>query len=328
MTTTTTPTDQQPETQGHQQTSKKVAAEVNRQAKREAWVRRAPLLPGLLFTIIVTQLPFVVTVILSFRRWDGDNPRLSGWTLRNYNRVFQDEDILSALWHTVVLTVSVVLITLLLGLAIALLLNRRFRGRGAVRTMMIAPFLIVPVAAATFFRYGVFDASNGLLAGIVTSVKRIFDPDAAAASVSIASSNPMLTVIITLVWQWTPFMTLILLAGLQSRPADILEAAAVDGASPWQVFRSLTLPHMQQYLELAGLLGAIYIIQNFDAVFTLTPLNPQTENLPYLIFRTIQADSDYGLASAQGVVVVVLTIVIATFALRTVSSLFKEENAR
>lgn len=328
MTTATSPTDQQSETHGHEQTSKKVAAEVNRRAKREGWVRRAPLLPGLLFTVIVTQLPFLVTIVLSFRRWDGDRPNLSGWTLRNYEQVFKDEDILSALWHTVVLTVSVVLISLVFGLCIALLLNRKFRGRAAVRTMMIAPFLIVPVAAATFFRYGVFDASNGLLAGILTSVKRIFDPDAAAATISIASSHPMLTVIITLVWQWTPFMTLILLAGLQSRPGDILEAAAVDGATPWQVFRNLTLPHMQQYLELAGLLGAIYIIQNFDAVFTLTPLNPQTENLPYLIFRTIQADSDYGLASAQGVVVVVLTIVVATFALRTVSSLFKEENAR
>ncbi|MTD14426.1 ABC transporter permease subunit [Nakamurella sp. YIM 132087] len=308
--------------------SASAVADATRRAKKEAWLRRAPLLPGLIFTIIVTQLPFVVTIVLSFRRWDADRPRLSGWTLRNYQEVFSDSGILSAMWHTVILTVSVVVISLVFGLGIALLLNRTFRGRGAVRTMMIAPFLIVPVAAATFFRYGVFDASNGLLAGIVTSFKRIFDPDAAAATISIAESQPMLTIIITLVWQWTPFMTLILLAGLQSRPGDILEAAAVDGANGWQVFRSLTMPHMRQYLELAGLLGAIYIIQNFDAVFTLTPLNPQTENLPYLIFRTIQADSDYGLASAQGVVVVILTIVIATFALRTVSSLFKEENAR
>lgn len=194
--------------------------------------------------------------------------------------------------------------------------------------MMIAPFLIVPVAAATFFRYGIFDASNGLLAGIATWFNRIFDPNAAPSTVSIAEAHPMLTVIITLVWQWTPFMTLILLAGLQSRPGDILEAAAVDGANPWQVFVSLTMPHMRQYLELAGLLGAIYIIQNFDAVSTLTPLNPQTQNLPYLIFQTIRSDSDYGLASAQGVVVVIGTLIIATFALRTVSSLFKEENAR
>jgi sorbitol/mannitol transport system permease protein len=302
--------------------------DARRREKREAWSRRMPLLPGLIFAIVVTQLPFIVTIVLSFRRWDADRPKISGWTLRNYEQVFSDSEILSAMWHTVVLTVSVVLISLVLGLCIALLLNRTFRGRGAVRTMMIAPFLIVPVAAATFFRYGVFDASNGLLAGIITSVKRIFDPNAPAATISIAEQHPMLTIIITLVWQWTPFMTLILLAGLQSRPGDILEAAAVDGASTWQIFRSLTMPHMRQYLELAGLLGAIYIIQNFDAVFTLTPLNPQTQNLPYLIFRTIQSESDYGLASAQGVVVVIITIVIATFALRTVSSLFKEENKR
>lgn len=320
MTATLNPPDTGP--------SAAAVADATKRAKREGWLRRGPLLPGLIFTILVTQLPFLVTIVISFRRWDADRPDRSGWTLRNYQEVFTDSSILTATWNTVRLTVSVVLISLVLGLCIALLLNRSFRGRGAVRTMMIAPFLIVPVAAATFFRYGVWDASNGLIAGIITSVKRIFDPNAAAATISIAEQYPMLTVIITLVWQWTPFMTLILLAGLQSRPGDILEAAAVDGATGWQVFRHLTLPHMRQYLELAGLLGAIYIIQNFDAVFTLTPLNPNTTNLPYLIYRTIQADSDYGLASAQGVVVVVLTLIIATFALRTVSSLFKEENAR
>ncbi len=308
--------------------SEAAVADATRRAKKENWERRIPLMPGLLFTVIVTQLPFVLTIIFSFRRWDADRPRISGWTLRNYQKVFTDPDILAAAWHTIELTVSVVLISLVFGLCIALLLNRKFRGRGAVRTMMIAPFLIVPVAAATFFRYGVFDASNGLLAGLVTTVHRIFDPNAPLATVDIAEQHPMLTIIITLVWQWTPFMTLILLAGLQSRPGDILEAAAVDGAGSWNMFRYLTMPHMRQYLELAGLLGSIYIIQNFDAVFTLTPLNPQTQNLPYLIYRTIQSDSDYGLASAQGVIVVIFTIVIATFALRTVSSLFRQENAR
>ena len=87
----------------------------------------------------------------------------------------------------------------------------------------------------------------------------------------------------------------------------------------------MTLPHMRQYLELAGLLGAIYIIQNFDAVFTITPLSISTENLPNKIYQTIFSANDNGLASAQGVIIVIGTIVIATFALRTVSSLFKEE---
>ncbi len=309
------------------ETSAAVAQRVNSRAKRDAWLRRGPLLPALIFTIVVTQLPFLVAIVFAFRRYDADRPKVSGWTLRNFEQVFTNKAILQDMWHTVQLVVVVILVSLLFGLGIALLLNRKFPGRGAVRTMMIAPFLIVPVAAALFFRYGVFDAQNGLLSGLVTMVNRVFHPGAAASTVTLVSQHPLLAVEIQLIWQWTPFMTLILLAGLQSRPGDVIEAAAVDGATPWQTFRFLTMPHMRQYLELAGLLGSIYIIQNFDAVYTLTPLNPRTENLPYLIFNTINSANDYGLASAQGVVIVIATIVIATFALRTVSSLFKEENA-
>ncbi len=305
-----------------------VAKEVNRKAKRDAWLRRGPLLPALVFTVVVTQLPFLVTIYFAFRRYDADRPKIKGWTLRNFQQVLTNQTILQDMWHTVQLVLIVVLVSLAFGLGIALLLNRQFPGRGAVRTMMIAPFLIVPVAAALFFRYGIFDAQNGLLSGIVTTINHWFHPGAVASTVTLVSQHPLLAVEIELIWQWTPFMTLILLAGLQSRPGDVLEAASVDGASPWQSFRFLTMPHMRQYLELAGLLGSIYIIQNFDAVYQLTPLNPQTENLPYLIFNTINSDNDYGLASAQGVVIVIATIVIATFALRTVSSLFNEENSR
>ena len=159
-------------------------------------------------------------------------------------------------------------------------------------------------------------------------VNHWFHPGAPPSTSTLVSKHPMLAVQIALIWQWTPFMTLILLAGLQSRPGDILEAASVDGAKGWQMFRYLTLPHMRQYLELSGLLGSIYIIQNFDYVYTLTKDNPDTQNIPYLIYKTISPGNDYGLASAQGVIIVIVTIVIATFALRTVSSLFREENAR
>ena len=302
---------------------------VNKKAKREAWLRRIPLLPALIFTIIVTQTPFIFTILFSFRRWNIDHPELDQWwTFRNYKRVFTDETILADLWHTAQFTIVIVLVSLILGLGIALLLNRKFWGRGAIRTFMIAPFLIVPVAASLFWRYGMFDAQQGLISGIETMVNRIFHPGAPASTSTLISQHPLLGVEIAMIWQWTPFMTLILLAGLQSRPGDILEAAAVDGANGWQVFKSLTLPHMRQYLELAGLLGSIYIIQNFDFVYTLTKDNPDTENVPYLIYKTISPGSDYGLASAQGVVIVIATIVIATFTLRTVSSLFREENAR
>ena len=121
-------------------------------------------------------------------------------------------------------------------------------------------------------------------------------------------------------------LTLILLAGLQSRPGDVMEAAAVDGAGTWQTFVSMTMPHMRRYLELAGLLGTIYIIQQFDSVFTLTAGAYDTANLPYTIYQTLYNAQDYGLASAQGVIVVIGSIILATLVLRNLSSLFEEEH--
>jgi ABC-type glycerol-3-phosphate transport system permease component len=103
-------------------------------------------------------------------------------------------------------------------------------------------------------------------------------------------------VIFALVWQWTPFMMLILLAGLQGRPLDVIEAARIDGANSWQIFRSMTLPHLRQYLELGALLGSIYIVQNFDAVFTITSGGLGTANLPYTIYQIFyQATTTAGL---------------------------------
>ena len=122
-----------------------------KQALRRAgdWARRAPLLPALIFLIIVTQLPFVGTLVISFMNWNAYYPDERGFTgVDNYRRVLTDVNTRDSIITTIQLTVSVVVISLVLGLLIALLLDRAFRGRGIVRTMMITPFLVVPVAAA------------------------------------------------------------------------------------------------------------------------------------------------------------------------------------
>ena len=292
------------------------------------WARRAPLLPALIFTIIVTQLPFVVTLIVSFMDWNAYYPDERGFAgFGNYASVLTDVNMRRAIWVTVVLTVVVVLVSLLLGMVIALLLDRQFRGRGVVRTMMITPFLIVPVAAALLWKHALFNPEYGLLNGLLTALWRLFGSDNPPQPDWITMA-PLVSVEVALIWQWTPFMMLILLAGLQSRPLDVIEAARIDGASSWQIFRYMTFPHLRRYLELGGLLGAIYIVQNFDAVFTITSGGLGTANLPYVIYQTFYQAHDYGRASAAGVVVVIGTIVIATLALRTVSTLFQEENAR
>jgi sorbitol/mannitol transport system permease protein len=207
---------------------------------------------------------------------------------------------------------------------IALLLDRKFTGRGAVRTMMIAPFLVVPVAAALVWKHAILNPVYGLINGTITWIWNLFGASNPPQPDWI-STFPLATIELALIWQWTPFMMLILLAGLQSRPLDVIEAARIDGAGAWQIFRYMTFPHLRQYLELGALLGSIYIVQTFDTVFTITSGGLGTANLPYTIYETFYQAHDYGLASAAGVVVVIGTIIIATFALRTVSSLFREE---
>ncbi|WP_328473199.1 carbohydrate ABC transporter permease [Streptomyces sp. NBC_00448] len=292
---------------------------------RGAWARRAPLLPALVFMIVVTQLPFVGTLVISFMRWNALDPSDKGFTgLDNYKEEFTDPQLRSALTTTVVLTVTVVLVSLVLGLGLALLMDRKFPGRGAVRTLLITPFLVVPVASALLWKHALYNATYGFINGSLTWIWSLFGSDSAPQP-DWLSTSPKLAVEASLIWQWTPFMMLILLAGLQSRPTDVVEAARVDGAGSWDIFRYLTFPHLRRYLELAALLGTVYVVQNFDAVFTLTSGGLGTANLPYAVYSTFYEAHDYGQASAEGVIVVILSIVVATFALRSVSSLLREE---
>jgi sorbitol/mannitol transport system permease protein len=296
---------------------------------RQRWRRRAPLLPALVFAIVVTQLPFVVTIVLSLLHWNVLRPGERGFAgLANYGTVFTDARLRAALVNTILLTASVVLISVVVGLVLAILLDRRFAGRGVARTLLIAPFLVMPVAAALLWKHAIYNPDYGLLNGTLNALFRLFGTD--GPTVDWVSTFPMPAVVASLVWQWTPFMMLILLAGLQSQPGDVLEAATVDGAGGLQTFRFITLPHLRQYLELGVLLGSVYIVQTFDAIFTITQGGPgsATTNLPYEIYLTMFRKYEYGEAAAAGVVVVIGTIIVATFALRVISSLFREEAVR
>ncbi|MFF9687907.1 carbohydrate ABC transporter permease [Streptomyces sp. NPDC014623] len=304
------------------------AAPARKKTGPRAWATRAPLLPALVFLIVVTQLPFVATLVISLFDWNSLNPDKRAFNgLDNYASVFTDAALRDSVVTTIMLTTGVVVATVVIGLALALLLDRTFFGRGLVRTLLITPFLIVPVSAALLWKHALYNPEYGLLNGALSWIGELFG-DTTASQPDWIADMPLLAVIAALVWQWTPFMMLILLAGLQSRPAEVVEAARLDGASAWQTFRYLTLPHLRRYLELGVLLGAVYIVQNFDAVFTITAGGLGTANLPYTIYQTFYQAHEYGLASAAGVVVVIGTIIIATFALRTVSSLFSEEANR
>jgi sorbitol/mannitol transport system permease protein len=305
-------------------------------SRRERWSRRGPLLPALIFTIIVTQIPFLVTISVSLLNWNIQRPGSKNFLglgtyqsfagLSNFATVFTDSRLRAAVINTITLTASVVIVSALLGLGLAVLLDRKFPGRGLARTLLIAPFLVMPVASALLWKHALYNPDYGLFNGVLNWIWQLFGADQGPV-IDYVSSTPMPAVIAALVWQWTPFMMLILLAGLQSQPGDVLEAAKIDRASPMQIFRHITLPHMRRYIELAVLLGSVYVVQTFDAIYTITQGGPgsATTNLPYEIYLTMFRKFEYGEAAAAGVVVVLGTIFVATFTLRTISSLFSEE---
>src|SRR5687768_16244536 len=135
------------------------------------WARRAPLLPALVFLIVVTQLPFIATLVISFMDWNAYYPDERGFAgIDNYRRVLTDVNMRDAIVTTIQLTLLVVLVSLVLGLLIAMLLDRKFLGRGAVRTMMITPFLVVPMAAALLWKHALYNPEYGLFNGLITTV--------------------------------------------------------------------------------------------------------------------------------------------------------------
>jgi sorbitol/mannitol transport system permease protein len=289
----------------------------------ESWLRRIPLLPALLFTVVITQIPFLLTIYYSLQSWNIAKPGSPHWVgLNNYGAVFSDPVFYGALLHTIEITFGSVLIATLLGLGLAILLDRKFLGRGLARTLLISPFLIMPAAAALLWKTTMLDPVYGIVNWVIGWF--------GFAPVAFTTSQPLASVIATVVWQWTPFEMLILLAGLQSQPRDVLEASRVDGASAWSTFRELTLPHLRSYLELGILLGAIYVVNTFDAIYMITQGGPgtATTNLPFYIYQRAFEGFDIGQAAALGVVTVVGTIIVATIALRTVFQVFIENEAR
>ncbi|MGB8504521.1 carbohydrate ABC transporter permease, partial [Mycobacterium sp.] len=239
---------------------------------------------------------------------------------QNYIDVVQDKTFWQVAFNSVWLIVVTVLISIILGLLLALLLDRVFLGRGVVRTLLITPFLVTPVAGALMWKTAMLDPVFGIVNWLLPG-----------EGIDFVSSFPLTSVIVALVWQWTPFMMLLILAGLQSMPRDILEAGRVDGAGAFQLFRELTLPHLRRFIELGAVLGAIYLVNTFDQIYMMTQGGPGTQsaNLPFYIYQRAFLGFDIGQAAAMGVVVVIFTMIIASFALRLIFKSFtgKEEAA-
>jgi sorbitol/mannitol transport system permease protein len=299
----------------------KIRYDKNGKRVRSLAVPRALLWPALVAAIVLTQIPFLATVYFSTQRWNLLRPDDRGFAgFDNYAKVFSGSELYNSLEATFVITGTSVLLSLVFGLGLALLLNRTFFGRGVARTLLITPFLVMPAAASLAWKWNLMDANFGLFRWVMNSLG--FD------AIQWNTDVPIISVILVLVWQFMPFMMLILLAGLQSQDSDILEAAALDGAGKIKIFFLMTMPHLRQYIEIGVLLGTILLLATFDPIFILTGGSGGTKTLPVLLYEKAFIALEVGQAAAYGVITVILTIIFATLLLRTVFRIFSQQGVR
>src|ERR1700754_4780771 len=276
-----------------------------------AYVLVAPTVAVLL---ALSVYPLIYAVKVAFQSGTGESAR---WTLAHFTRLFSDGFFLAALGHTLLYAAVALTFEFLLGLGLALLVDRPLRGRGLFRALLMVPMMLPPVVVGVVWRLMLnpdFGAINGTLRSLGFNTEMM----TWTASPRLA----MLSVIAVDVWQWTPFVFLVLLAGLQALPQEPYEAARIDGSSAWQTFRFITLPLLKPAMLIALLLRTMDLLRVFDQIFILTEGGPgfATETVSLYIYRTAFRFSDFGYAAALSFVLLAITNVISVIYIRLLQS--------
>ncbi len=260
------------------------------------------LAPTIAVLLALTIYPLIYSVRISFQSNSGAP------TLQNFARLLTDQFFLSALAHTLVYAAIALTIEFLLGLGLALLLDSHIRARNIFRVLLLIPLMLAPVVVGVIWRLML--NSNF---GAVNATLKSFGVNTDLLTWTASPKLAMASVIIADVWQWTPFMFLILLAGLQAIPQEPYEAALVDGSSPWQTFRHVTLPLLKPAILIALLLRTMDLLRVFDHIFILTEGGPgfATETVSLYIYRTAFRFSNFGYAAAMSFVLLLITNIIS-----------------
>ncbi len=238
--------------------------------------------PSFLVILAVVIFPLLYSLSLSFMHWDALFPGRQFVGFRNFIQAFQDKRFLLSFVHTGVLLFSIVGLEFLIGFIIALALLEEFYLHKVVTALFILPVTVIPTVAGFMWKL-IFDAQYGPLNHVLSI---LLQRDIQYTWLA-QTSTAYLSIIVTDVWQWTPFMILVLLAGLVSLPRDVLEAAEMDGASGWQKVRLIIIPMLRRVATVAVLLRSLDTLKLFDIIFAMTQGGPgtSTETLSYYIYR-------------------------------------------
>lgn len=269
--------------------------------------------PTITLLFIWMAVPLGMTIYFSFLRYSLMYPDVQEFTgFLNYEYFLTDFAFLEALWNTFVLVFSVLILSVTFGLGFSILLNQNFYGRGFARILAIAPFFIMPTVSALIWKNLFMNPVSGLFAWLLS----LFG----LGPIDWFTHVPMLSIIIIVSWQWIPFATLILLTSLQSVDKDQIEASRIDGANKIQIFRYVVLPHLSRPIAIIILIETIFLLTIFAEIFVTTTGGPglATTNLAFLVFTEALLKFDIGIASAGGVIVVILANIAAFFLVKMI----------
>lgn len=269
--------------------------------------------PSIILLGLWMIVPLSMTIYFSSIRYHLLYPERGGWAgWSNYEFFLTDPAFWPAIINTLLLVGSVLAISVVLGLAIAILIDRPFRGHGIVRVLLISPFFIMPTVNALLWKNMMMNPIYGLFAVVAQTV--------GAEPVDWMESYPLLSIIIIVSWQWTPFAILIFMTSLQSQDKEQKEAAQLDGAGFFSQFWNLTLPHLARPIAVVIMIQMIFHLAIFAEIFITTSGGPGTQstNLAFLVFSQALLQFDVGVASAGGVFAIILANIVAIFLIRMV----------
>jgi sorbitol/mannitol transport system permease protein len=274
---------------------------------------RALMAPAVITLFLWMIVPLVMTLYFTAVRYNLMQPGEKTFLgLENFSYFVTDPDFGPSVMNTLVLLGAVIAITVVLGVALALLVNEPFPGRGVVRVLLISPFFVMPTVNALLWKHMMMNPIYGVLGKVWTFF--------GATPIDWMTDYPLFSVIIILSWQWLPFACLIFITSLQSLDREQMEAARMDGATKLHQFWYLTLPHLGRSIAVVIMIEMIFLMSVFAEIFTTTGGGPGNEstNLAFLIFKQALMNFDVGVASAGALFAVVLANIAAVFLIRMI----------
>ena len=274
---------------------------------------RLLLAPAVITLFLWMIVPLVMSIYFSTVRYNLMQPGEQAFIgLENFEYFFTDPDFGASVINTLLLLGWVIVITVGLGIALALLVNEPFFGRGVVRVLLISPFFVMPTANALLWKHMMMNPVYGVLAQVALFF--------GLQPVDWLTDFPLTSVVLMVAWQWLPFACLIFITSLQSLDREQMEAAGMDGANAAQKFWYLTLPHLGRPIAVVVMIEMIFLIGVFAEIFTTTGGGPGNDstNVAFLIFKQALMNFDVGVASAGALFAVLLANIAAIFLIRMI----------